>query len=82
VVAAGRPHVRHGRGVTVRVPAVVLADATRNPDPPADLAALAALIEDGRVTAAIDRTYQFDDLPAAVAYQETGHASGKVVVTA
>ena len=29
----------------------------------------------------IDRRYGFDDLPAALAYQEQGHSAGKVVVT-
>lgn len=45
------------------------------------LTALAALIEDGTVTPVIDRSYSFAELPAAVAYQEQGHAAGKVVVT-
>ena len=45
------------------------------------LTALTALIEDGAVTPVIDRTYAFAEIPEAVAYQEQGHASGKVVVT-
>ncbi|OLF19154.1 NAD(P)-dependent alcohol dehydrogenase [Actinophytocola xanthii] len=45
------------------------------------LLTLTELIEDGRLTPVIDRTYPFADLPAAMAYQEEGHASGKVVVT-
>jgi NADPH:quinone reductase-like Zn-dependent oxidoreductase len=46
-----------------------------------DLMTLAGLIEDGRVTPVIDRTYRFDEIPAAVGYQEQGHAPGKVVVS-
>ena len=45
------------------------------------LTALTALIEDGAVTPVIDRTYAFAEIPEAVAYQEQGHATGKVVVT-
>jgi NADPH:quinone reductase-like Zn-dependent oxidoreductase len=45
------------------------------------LAAVAELIEDGAVTPVIDRRYPFGELPAAVRYQEEGHASGKVVVS-
>jgi NADPH:quinone reductase-like Zn-dependent oxidoreductase len=52
-----------------------LRDAARN------LTELAALIENGQVAPVIDRTYAFGDIPAAVRYQETGHASGKVVVS-
>ncbi|NEE01469.1 NAD(P)-dependent alcohol dehydrogenase [Phytoactinopolyspora halotolerans] len=46
-----------------------------------NLATLTELIEDGQVTPMIDRQYSFDEIPAAVAYQEQGHAAGKVVVT-
>ncbi len=46
-----------------------------------DLATLAELIESGKVTPVIDRRYPFAELPAAVAYQEQGHAAGKVVIT-
>ena len=35
----------------------------------------------GQVTPVIDRHYPFEELAAAVAYQEAGHAPGKVVVT-
>ena len=45
------------------------------------LTALTALIEDGAVTPVIGRTYAFTEIPEAIAYQEQGHASGKVVVT-
>jgi NADPH:quinone reductase-like Zn-dependent oxidoreductase len=50
-------------------------------DKPGLLASVTELIEDGKVTPVIDREYPFGELPAAVRYQEEGHASGKVVVT-
>lgn len=46
-----------------------------------NLIALTELIEDGKITPVIDRRYSFDDIPAAMRYQEEGHARGKVVVT-
>ena len=46
-----------------------------------NLVTLTGLIEDGNVTPVIDRQYPFDELPAAIRYQEEGHAPGKVVVT-
>jgi NADPH:quinone reductase-like Zn-dependent oxidoreductase len=42
---------------------------------------LTALIEDGKVTPVIDRSYPFDDIRAAVEYQLEGHVPGKVAVT-
>jgi NADPH:quinone reductase-like Zn-dependent oxidoreductase len=45
------------------------------------LTALTELIETGSLTAVIDRTYPFAEIPAAVRYQAAGHAPGKVVVT-
>jgi NADPH:quinone reductase-like Zn-dependent oxidoreductase len=45
------------------------------------LQALTKLIEDGAIKPVIERTYQFAELPAAVAYQEEGHVQGKVAVT-
>ena len=45
------------------------------------LLTLTELIEDGRITPVIDRTYPFADIPAAVRYQERGHVPGKVVIT-
>lgn len=47
-----------------------------------NLSTLAGLMEDGRVAPVIDRIYPFEEIPAAVRYQEQGHARGKVVVTA
>jgi NADPH:quinone reductase-like Zn-dependent oxidoreductase len=46
-----------------------------------DLVTLTELIEDGKVTPVIDRTYPFEEIPAALGYQEEGHAAGKVVIT-
>jgi len=45
-----------------------------------DLELLSDLIEAGKVHPAIDRRYPFAEIPAAIAYLEQGHASGKVVV--
>jgi NADPH:quinone reductase-like Zn-dependent oxidoreductase len=60
---------------------VVLADAVACPDKASALGELAGLVERGAVTPVIDRSYPFDDLREAFAYQEAGHAKGKVVVT-
>lgn len=46
-----------------------------------DLELLSELIEAGRVRPQIDRRYSFAEIPAAIAYLEQGHASGKVVAT-
>jgi NADPH:quinone reductase-like Zn-dependent oxidoreductase len=47
----------------------------------AHLAVLTDFIEEGSVTPVIDRRYPFEEIPAAIKYQEKGHARGKVVVT-
>jgi NADPH:quinone reductase-like Zn-dependent oxidoreductase len=47
----------------------------------ADLVALRALIEEGKVTPVVDRTFSLPEAADAVRYLEKGHASGKVVVT-
>jgi NADPH:quinone reductase-like Zn-dependent oxidoreductase len=47
----------------------------------ADLLALTALIEAGKVMPVIDRTFAFGETPAAVRYCEEGHTRGKVVIT-
>jgi NADPH:quinone reductase-like Zn-dependent oxidoreductase len=47
----------------------------------ADLAALAALAEGGRLRPVLDRTYPLADTAAALRHIETGRARGKVVVT-
>ena len=46
----------------------------------ADLGALAELIESGKVTPLLDRTYSLGDAPKAIRYLAEGHARGKVVI--
>jgi NADPH:quinone reductase-like Zn-dependent oxidoreductase len=46
-----------------------------------DMLELVALVEAGKVTPAIDRTFPLAEAPKAVRYVEEGHARGKVVVT-
>jgi NADPH:quinone reductase-like Zn-dependent oxidoreductase len=46
-----------------------------------DLEFLRELIEAGRVTPVIDRTYPLSKAPDAIRYLETGHARGKVVIS-
>ena len=46
-----------------------------------DMLVLKELIEAGKVTPAIDRTYPLSEVPKAVRYLEEGHARGKVVIT-
>jgi NADPH:quinone reductase-like Zn-dependent oxidoreductase len=47
----------------------------------ANLKDLAELIEAGKVTPVIDRTYPFAEIPAALGYAVQGHVRGKVVIT-
>ena len=47
----------------------------------ADLAVLRQLLEEGKVTPVIDRTYALTEVPEAIRYLEQGHATGKVVIT-
>ncbi|MFI7705039.1 NAD(P)-dependent alcohol dehydrogenase [Nonomuraea sp. NPDC049480] len=46
-----------------------------------NLITLTELIEAGEIHPVIDRQYAFEEIPAAVRYQEEGRSSGKVVVT-
>jgi NADPH:quinone reductase-like Zn-dependent oxidoreductase len=46
-----------------------------------DLLVLKELIESGKVTPVIDRTYPLAEVPEAIRYLEEGHAQGKVVIT-
>jgi len=46
-----------------------------------DLQLLRELIEAGRITPVIDRTYPIRDAADAIRYLETGHAKGKVVIS-
>jgi NADPH:quinone reductase-like Zn-dependent oxidoreductase len=45
-----------------------------------DLAAIGALIVEGKLTPVIDRRYSLSEVPDAVAYLEQGHARGKVII--
>jgi NADPH:quinone reductase-like Zn-dependent oxidoreductase len=46
-----------------------------------DLVALKALIEAGKVTPVIDRTYPLVEAPDAIRYLAAGHSRGKIVIT-
>jgi NADPH:quinone reductase-like Zn-dependent oxidoreductase len=46
-----------------------------------DLLTLRDLIEAGKLTPVIDRTYPLSEVPGAIRYLEEGHARGKVVIT-
>jgi NADPH:quinone reductase-like Zn-dependent oxidoreductase len=58
-----------------------LADAVGCNEKKQNLMTLTEFIEDGKVTPVIDRRYSFMEIPAALRYQETGHAAGKVVIS-
>jgi NADPH:quinone reductase-like Zn-dependent oxidoreductase len=45
-----------------------------------DLHSLKTLIESGKVTPVIDRTYPLDEVPDAIRYLHEGHARGKIVI--
>jgi NADPH:quinone reductase-like Zn-dependent oxidoreductase len=45
-----------------------------------DLTTLGDLMQSGKVTPVIDRTYKLSELPQAIQYLEQGHARGKVVI--
>ena len=55
---------------------MMLADLNKD-----DLAVLGELMQSGKVTPVIDRTYQLSEAAEAVGYVEKGHARGKVVLT-
>jgi NADPH:quinone reductase-like Zn-dependent oxidoreductase len=46
-----------------------------------DLRTLRGLIESGKVTPAVDRTYPLAEVPAAIRYLLDGHARGKIAVS-
>jgi NADPH:quinone reductase-like Zn-dependent oxidoreductase len=54
---------------------MILADLNKE-----DLATLGALMQSGKMTAVIDRTYELTEAAEALRYLEKGHARGKVVV--
>jgi NADPH:quinone reductase-like Zn-dependent oxidoreductase len=45
-----------------------------------DMTILADLMQSGKLTPVIDRTYKISDVPEALRYLEQGHARGKVVI--
>jgi len=51
------------------------------PDKQESMAALSALLESGKLTPFIDRTYPLGEMPEAMRYLQRGDALGKVVVT-
>ena len=55
---------------------MMLADVTKE-----DLTLLADLMQSGKITPVIDKTYPFSEIREAIRYVETGRARGKVVVT-
>jgi NADPH:quinone reductase-like Zn-dependent oxidoreductase len=55
--------------------------ALANSENATDLVALTELIEAGKVTPAIERTYPLAETPAAIRHMVEGHARGKVVIT-
>jgi NADPH:quinone reductase-like Zn-dependent oxidoreductase len=46
-----------------------------------DMTVLAGLLQSGKMTPVIDKTYKLNQAADAVRYLETGHARGKVVIT-
>lgn len=60
---------------------MVVADSVGSAEKKPLLATLTGLIESEQVTPVIDRRYPFAKIPAAIRYQEAGHAPGKVVVS-
>ena len=46
-----------------------------------DMIVLKELIEAGKVTPVVDRSYPLSEVPQAIRYLEQGHARGKVVIT-
>jgi NADPH:quinone reductase-like Zn-dependent oxidoreductase len=50
-------------------------------DPGDRLVVLKELIEAGRITPVVDRTFPLSEVPDAIRYLESGQAQGKVVIT-
>ena len=48
---------------------------------PEDLGVIGDLMREEKVMSVIDRTYPLNDVPAAIAYSEEGHARGKIVIS-
>jgi NADPH:quinone reductase-like Zn-dependent oxidoreductase len=45
-----------------------------------DLATLADLMQTGKMTPVIDRSYRLSEVPDAIRYSEAGHARGKIII--
>ena len=60
---------------------MTMADVVSCTENKQNLTTLTELIEDGKVTPVIDRSYPFEEIPEAIRYQEEGHVPGKVVIT-
>lgn len=45
------------------------------------MAVLRALLDEGKLTPVIDRTYSLSEVPRAMCYLQGGHAQGKIIVT-
>ena len=50
-------------------------------DPGDRLVVLKELIEAGKITPVIDRTFPLSEVPEAIRYLESGQVQGKVVIT-
>jgi NADPH:quinone reductase-like Zn-dependent oxidoreductase len=81
------PNSGHG-GMSYVIKAFLLAPFMRQQTTPfvantdgKDLVVLKGLIESGKITPVIDRTYPLSDAPQAFRYLEEVHAQGKVVIT-
>lgn len=55
---------------------MMIAEVTKD-----DLLLLKGLMEAGKVTPVVDRTYSLSEVPEAIRYLETGRARGKVIIT-
>jgi NADPH:quinone reductase-like Zn-dependent oxidoreductase len=51
------------------------------PDKKKQMVVLKQLMETGKLTPVIDRTYLLGEVPEAIRYLEEGHARGKVVIS-
>lgn len=46
-----------------------------------DLAVIGELMQSGKVTPVIDRSYSLKEVPSAIRYSEEGHARGKIIIS-
>jgi NADPH:quinone reductase-like Zn-dependent oxidoreductase len=53
------------------------------PKPPSkkDLVLIKELLQGGKISPVIDRSYKLSELPEALRYLEKGHARGKITIT-